>query len=219
MDSLDARKRREDEESQRLGLHADAAGRAALSKTTIAAATKIITAIQPNKGRGAIAEPAEDLADIRGDSMLRLTLRRDCDLAEQTAFIFIRDAILLGYRTEAELTLLAGGKVTVTLTETDRRELAGYPVLGLTAGEIAADLAWKLRVEANRALGQSVTAQSDPTKVPSALGAVAAAHGGRLGVAVTEAYYAGTQCASIEFGQAIATAIAAVSGGANGNRN
>ena len=207
MDNLDARKRREDEESQRLGVQAQAAGNTALSKTTIAAATSIIARVQPDKGRGAIAEPAEDLHDIRSDSILRMTLRRDCELAEQTAFVFIRDALILGYRTEAELTSLPGAHITVTLSDEDRRELSGYPILGLSAGEQAADLAWKLRTDANRALGQTLTAQSDPTKIPSALGAVSAAHGARLGLAVTEAYYAGTQCASIELGQALKSAI------------
>ena len=185
MDSLDARKRREDEESQRLGVQAQASGYTALSRTTIAAATQIIAAVQPNQGRGAIAEPSEDLATLRASGMLRLTLRRDCELAEQSAFIFIRDALILGYRTEAELTSIGGGTITVTLTDEDRRELAGYPVLGLSPSEMAYDLAYKLRLEANRALGQSITAQADPTKIPSALGAVSAAHGARLGLAVT----------------------------------
>ena len=207
MDNLDARKRREDEESQRLGVQAQASGYTALSRTTIAAATQIIAAVQPNQGRGAIAEPSEDLATLRASGMLRLTLRRDCELAEQSAFIFIRDALILGYRTEAELTSIGGGTITVTLTDEDRRELAGYPVLGLSPSEMAYDLAYKLRLEANRALGQSITAQADPTKIPSALGAVSAAHGARLGLAVTEAYYAGTQAASIALGQAIDSAI------------
>ncbi len=202
-DDLDALKRREEAEAEQLSETAQRAGAGAISKTTVAAAVAVIRAVQPDRHRGAIGEPAADLRDVRNDPALIRAMANDMRVAQQQAFILLRDALIVGYRTEANGTKLDGASVIVTIDDEDRAALTGYPVLGFTVFEHASDLAWRLRMDLLGVLGQPLTGQIDPTKIPSAMGEAAAAHGKRLGGGVSEAYFAGVQAAGIALGQAL----------------
>lgn len=201
--ALDALKRKQSIESQRLSDTAEAMASRAISKTTIAASTAIIRLVIPNKGRGQIAEPAADLRDIRQDHQLQTAIANDLRIARAQAELLIGDALTLGYRSQVEGTYLPGGKLTLTITDQDRADLAGYPILGETAAEHAAAIADQLRRDINRALGMPLTGQADATKIPAALGAVVDAHAKRVSGGVTEAYYAGTQAGVIAAGAAL----------------
>lgn len=189
----------QDEERTRLAEIAQQVAASCLSGTTVAASTAVIKAIQPNRSRGAIAEPAADLRQIRTDPRLLVALRRDMDIAQGQALILIGDALWMGFRSAANSIAASipasGGAITVDLTPEDRADAADYPILGLTTGEWAQSLRRQLQEGVDRALGGPLTAGIDPTLIPGALGQVATAHADRVSGAVEQAHAAGAQCA------------------------
>lgn len=202
-EALSALKRKQAAESERLSAHAEALASRAISNTTIAASTAIIRQVMPDKGRGAIAEPTADLRDIRTDHKLQSAVANDIRIARSSAELLLSGALLLGYRSQVEGTYLPGGTLTLTMTDQDRADLLGYPILGETSAEHAAAIADQLKRDINRALGMPLTGQTDPTKIPAALGAVADQHAKRVSGGVVEAYYAGTQAGVIAAASAL----------------
>lgn len=199
VDALGGHGPAEEAERVRLSDMAMAVTSSCLSETTVAAASAIIRAVQPDQKRGALGEPAADLRQIRTDPRLMVTLRRDLDVAEGQARLLIADALWMGFRTSATNRAKAmngsGLKINVDLTIEDRADLVGYPILGLTASEWAQSLRRQLEEAVNRALAIPLTAGIDPATIPPALAEVAHAHASRVAGAVEESHAAGGQAA------------------------
>jgi len=201
-DVLNGAAGREAEERERLVATARLAARGAISAETIAAAQEALAAVQAPDGKPAKTEPARDLAALRGDPVLRNRLDQDVTLAGALALRLIADALWLGYRIGA-LGRSAGLPLEVELDDSDRRDLVGYPVNGYTAAEIAGDLAYLLRREADRALALPLTGPIDPKAIPPVLGQVSLAHVERVARAVDEAHAAGVGAAVRAIGAAL----------------
>lgn len=197
----------EEAERKRLAATAAIVSASCLSLTTVAAASAVIRAIQPDQRRGVIGEPVADLKQIRTDQRLLVALRRDMDVSEGQARILIGDALWVGFRTaaknRAETINGDGLTITVDLTEEDRADLDGYPILGLTASEWAQSLRRQLEEAINRALAIPLTAGIDPATIPPALAEVANAHSLRVAGGVEEAHAAGCQAALRAVGAAL----------------
>lgn len=197
----------EEAERVRLGEVAAKVSASCLSLTTVAAASAVIRAVQPDRGRGVLGEPAADLRQVRTDPKLVASLRRDLDVAEGQARMLIGDALWVGYRSGCEHRAKAmngdGLTITVDLTAEDRADLSDYPVLGLTTGEWAASLRRQLEEGVNRALSIPLTAGIDPATIPPALAEVANAHAQRVAGGVEEAHAAGCQAAFRAIGLAL----------------
>lgn len=197
----------EEAERKRLAETAATVSASCLSLTTVAAASAVIRAVQPDLKRGVLGEPVADLRQVRTDSRLMAALRRDLDVSEGQARILIGDALWVGYRTAATNRAKSitgdGLTITVDLTEEDRADLVGYPILGLTAGEWAQSLRRQLEEAINRALAIPLTAGIDPATIPPALADVAYAHSQRVAGGVEEAHAAGCQAALRAVGAAL----------------
>jgi hypothetical protein len=209
--ALERRKERERREADGLKATATGLSLTVLRRTTIAACSAAIRSVAADSGRGA-AEPSADMRAIRTDAGVMAALNYDLTLAQRQTFFLILDALVLGYRTEAEgqVAELKGVSLSVTLTESDRRELADYPIVGgsnppkaYTAPEIARDLIGRLRQEIEGTLAAPVAGKADPEELPVALGGVAQAHADRVGSAVAEAYFAGVQAGLLAVGAAL----------------
>jgi hypothetical protein len=195
-------KAREAAEAERLSATAEAAAKGAISRTTIAAS------------QGAIHAAAGDidLRRLRTDLFLMTALESDLRVAKAQAFLLILDALLVGYRTEAEGQGdgFEGARVTVTITGDARDALASTPIVGgssppkaYTASEIAGALARRLEGDINGTLAAPLAGKADPAAIPAALAAVAAEHAGRVGDAVGEAYFAGVAAGFKALSQAL----------------
>ena len=197
----------EEAERGRLADTASIVSATCLSQTTVAAASAIIRIVQPDQKRGALGEPAADLRQIRTDPRLMVTLRRDLDVAEGQVRFLIADALWIGFRTgatnRAKTMGVDGLKINVDLTEEDRADLVGYPILGLTSSEWAQSLRRQLEEAVNRALAIPLTAGIDPATIPPALAEVAHSHATRVAGAVEEAHAAGCQAALRAIGAAL----------------
>lgn len=207
VDALGGHGPAEEAERQRLSDTAMVVSASCLSLSTVAAASAIIRAVQPDQRRGAIGEPAGDLRQIRTDPRLMVTLRRDLDVAEGQSRFLIADALWIGFRTgatnRAKVMRGDGLKIIVDLTEEDRGELTGYPIIGLTAGEWAQSLRRQLEEAVNRSLAIPLTSGIDPATIPPAMAEVAHAHASRVAGAVAEAHAAGCQAAFRAIGAAL----------------
>lgn len=197
----------EQAEADKLTATATAIGAGALSRTTLAAASEAIRAVQADLGRGVTSEIVADLRALRTNPALQAALAADLRVALASARLLIEDALWLGFRTAAisrsKLTETGRLKLTVDLTEADRAELRDYPILGHTPAEVAASLIDRLSFEVGGALALPLTGRIDPATIPAAIGGVSVAHGERLGAAVSEGYFAGIQAASKALGAAL----------------
>lgn len=201
-DALGGAPQEEAAEADRLAETATAVSSAAISTSTMVAARLVIRAVQGDAGGGALGEPSADLRRVRTATDLMQALNRDLALAQAQARLLLSDALWMGYRTGLD-GRSQGLPVTSEATDEDREALVSYPILGHTSAEVAANLAARLRYEADGALAQPLTGTIDPAAIPAALAAVGAAHGQRTGDAVREAYHAGVQAAVRAIGAAL----------------
>lgn len=177
-------------EGDKLAATAKAASLAVLSRTTVAAAQRVIAIVADADGGAVASEPARDLRRIRTDPALMGALDQDTRTATASVRLFVSDALWMGYRRAAK-TRTPGLPVAVDLTDSDREDLAGYPINGFTAGETTTQIVDALRRDVDRALALPLVGVIDPGTIPAALQAVEQTHANRVALAVNEAYHAG----------------------------
>jgi hypothetical protein len=159
-------------------------------------------------------DPTAAIRKLRTDSALLGAIDKTAIAAQRQAYGAIVGAIQEGYLDDASMrskAVAASGKgisFAVEMTASDKKRLAVYPILGHLASEVSGYLVQQLRYALDGALGQPLIGKIDPRVIPSALGEVAAAHSTRVGNAVREAYFAGTQAAMRELGQALVGGVA-----------
>lgn len=198
-------KKRQGEQVAKLASTAEQLGSSVLASTTIAVAKALLRALARDEGGGALGEPSADLRRLRTDPGLAAALERDLRVASNQAAILMIDAMALGYRSEIEGQAASyhGVTATVTIGAAERELLAGFPVAGHTPREIVARLLATLGYEIDGALAAPLSGAADPAALPSALGALGATHGARLGAAVEEAYWAATAAGMKALGAAL----------------
>lgn len=191
------------EEAERITLRetAIAVSSGALGATTIRAAQIALDRLTQRDTGNLLTEPARDVLALRSDPGLSEALAKDVRVAEALALQLITDSLWLGF--------VAGTKradklpIIVDLTEQDRIDMRAYPVVGYTPAEIAFDLAYQLRRDADRALTLPLTSSGHERQVPSTLGDVGYRHAQRVGSAVDEAHAAGVSAAVRAIGAAL----------------
>lgn len=200
-DVLNGASAREENERNKLQETAISAASGALSATTIRAAGIALDRITKRDAGNIMTEPARDLLALRSDKKLQDALAEDVRISEGLAATLLIDSLWLGF--------LIGTKradklpIIVDLNEQDRKDMRQYPVLGYTPEEIAFDLAYQLRRDAERALTLPLTSSGHERQVPTDLGIVSAAHAQRVGAAVGEAHAAGVSAAVRAIGAAL----------------
>ncbi len=200
--ALDALRQYEESEAAGYAERALEIAGAVLRASTLAAGKLAIEAVQANAGRGRLAEPAADLRALRTDSRLLMALGGDLARAEATAVALLLESLRRGYETDARGRAKAtedeatGLTIVVDISDQDRRDLVGYPILGHSSIETAKHLVARLRYDLDGALAAPLTGVIDPSAIPASLGEVGRRHGERLATACREAYFAGTQAAT-----------------------
>ncbi len=206
-DALKGQGQVEKDEADALKTTAATIGAAALTRTTLVAAQEAIRAVQADGGAGTVGEPVADLRRLRANPRLSAAIQADLRVAQSTALVLIQDALFVGYRTAAIGRTKAATTDRLTFDvsnlEADRGELRGWPILGHTPAEVAANLTTSLDYALAGALALPLTGSIDPATIPAAIGAVSSQHGDRLGAAVSEAYFAGVQSATRAIGAAL----------------
>jgi hypothetical protein len=192
-DPLKGAPEREEAERKKLQEVASVAAAGALGATTIRAAEIALDRITQRDGGNPVTEPARDVLAIRSDSELNKTLAEDLRVAEALAVRLIVDALWLGF--VAGTKRAKGLPIVVDLDDSDRAQMRTYPVVGYTPDEIAADLAYQLRRDAERALTLPLTSAGHEREVPATLGDVSYRHAQRVGLAVAEAHASGVSAA------------------------
>lgn len=190
----------EAEQAKKLADLARQVSLSALSDTTIAASTVLLARVSAKDGGSALGEPSRDLVQIRTDPALMQALSKDLVRAQNTTLILVRDALWDGYKT-ASVTRVKGLPIVVDLTEQDRADLAGYPIAGFNAREVAEELAHLLKRGVDSALAIPLTSPTLPQTIPVALGAEETAHADRVARAVDEAFATGVGAAVRAIGQ------------------
>ena len=206
MDTLDrfqALKEKQQAQADKIAAQASASASRPMSGKTFAAAIAIVMKVIKDQGRGGLGEPSADLRDIRQDPNFNGLLLQDLRLANRQADMLVSGALKLGYVSQIEGTPLNGAKLTYAPDAQTSSALIDYPILGQTSAEHANDLADALRRDMLRAVGLPLTGQADPTKLAEAIGLAADQHAQRIGAAVTEAYFAGTQAGLIDASKAL----------------
>ncbi len=204
MDKLRELKKAEGIEADKLSATAQNLAAASLSATTMAAAQFVIASIQESERTGTVKQSSQALRRIRTDPKLMAALDRDMRIALKQAELLIVGALTVGYSTEAEGQAEALKiDISVTVTPEDIAAFSKYPVLGHTASEAAQALVDKLLYEVNGALALPLTGIIDAKTIAPSLGAVAQAHGNRVGSAVKEAYFAGVKAGFMAIGEAM----------------
>ncbi len=192
---------------------ADAAAVAAanpLSRTTVAASTKLIAELQHDDARGAVLEPVADVAAIASDSELAAVLNADVVLAGLTLRTSIPEWIATGWQAEADgqaaiLKETAPAlSINASLSADERKALAAYPVNGHTPQAIAMHNARRLEYDVQGALGLLLVDAATARDVPAALSAIERQHAERVRSIAREAFFAGCQAARVAIGKALA---------------
>lgn len=213
-DALSGAGETEAQASARLAETARQVASTTLVPTAVAASRAIIRATQGD-GNGATdpAAAARELRRLRTDPGLMQAIDRDLDLAERQAALLIGDALWVGYTTAAKTRSAAMStdrlQVSYQPSETDRSDLIGYPILGLTALEWAESLRRKLGEVVDQTLALPLVGAIDASAIPASLAAAGADHAQRVSSMVAESFQAGVQAATRALGAAITGAFRA----------
>lgn len=200
-DALHGAGKAESAEEDRLKETARQVSLSALSRTLVVAAQAVVAAVSGDSG-GGLGEPGKDLRRLRTDGRLMPVLDRDVRVAMEQVRLLVSDALWVGFLRAAKTRRPPG--VVGEPDDSDRAALEGYPILGMTASEVAASLSARLLEDVNRALALPLTGKIDPATIPAALGGVANTHADRVSGAVGEGYRAGVQAAVRAFGKVLA---------------
>jgi hypothetical protein len=192
---------------------AEAVGRgveARLSSTLVAASAAVVTAARADtKAGGAVREAVADAAGVLV-AMSGPLAEAEADLEAELSAALVA-ALVAGWRAGVEeqdkllpdSVRLAGDKVG---SEAIGAVLAGWPILGHTAGEVAAHNAATWRFAAAGVLG-SAAASGDPGQIVPGLADAARAAGNRATSATAEAFQAGAGAARLAAGEALRRAL------------
>jgi hypothetical protein len=201
-DVLNGAAKTEAAESLRLTTMAKLVARSAISDATLEAAKVAVAMVMEADGGSALGEPARDLWRLRTDPAFRQALSKDLIRSRKTVLFLILDALWMGYRTAAA-SRSVGLPLRVDLTEQDRKELAGYPIVGFTADEIADDLVYTLRRNIDRALALPLSGQVKPDAVPTALAQAGETFANAVSASVGEAHATGVAAAVAAIGRVL----------------
>ncbi len=193
---------REKDAAEARGVRAGRDAQGLLLPVLTVAATAAITAARSDDPAAAMRRLRTDEALLQAIDQLARRARRQVGSALVASILagFEQDADLRGQALSAQAPALA---VTVTLSDDERSDLAAWPIQGHSAAEVADHLVLQLRYAIDGAVAVPLSGTADPTGIPAALSAVAAAHGGRVESAVREAYFAGVQAATRALGAAL----------------
>lgn len=180
-----------------------------LSRSTIAVSSALIATLQKDEGRGAVLEPAADVAEIATDPALASVLNADVVMAGLKIRTAIPEWIAQGWQAEADGQAAIskerspGMIINASLSVDERRALGFYPVNGHQPNAIAKHLSGRLEYDVQGALGTLLVDAATARDVPAALSEIERQHAERARTIARESFFAGCQAARIAIGNAI----------------
>lgn len=174
----------------------------AITAKTFAAAAKALRKVSAKDGGSALGEPARDLARLRADPDLAISLSRDLTAARAGALAAIRSALWAGFQREAAAQAEAIG-AEYEPDDADRKDAAGLPIAGQTPEDLADAIVARLRTDAWAAIAGPLTGTQDAVDVIAALGACNDRHEKRVEEAAAEADAVGAGAAMRELARAL----------------
>lgn len=196
--------RQEEQAADEMGAEAGRRASNALTATMVSAATKAVEIALEDSGAGLLLERIKDGAQVRNAVEMPLTQ----DLLAEAARVLneMQDALVAGY----EMDLLgrarvfneetSGDQIVAEVTDSDREVVRGFPINGRSAEEWSRRLVEQLRWDVEGAIVAPVNGSGNKlAALPQALDEAQLTHARNVKRLVSDAFFAGTQAATIEF--------------------
>lgn len=201
-DALHGAGEREEADRQRLADEEREAASRDLAKTTVAAAQAAVAKVQRKDGGSLLGEPARDLMAIRTDPRFAQALRADLGHVQGRMEESLQRALWAGFVIACQ-TRSEGLPVTADPDESDRASLVGMPIGGLSAAELAAEIADALERAVLRSMAAPISGTEGPVDVGTLIAQAVNAHAERCASAVIQAHLTGVSACVRSIGSAL----------------